>query len=178
MQMVIINNRLTDKQKLFFDRLSVYIDQPIYFYGSILRSDYIKGKSDIDIDIFTDNESSTIQKISNLLEINKSKFRKIVSNIHDKVVYGYKANYEDEINDIKVEISIYNNKYKHIVLNEHNNGRLMPFYMVFLLYILKFLYYQLGIIPINIYKSIKNTIMHPTDNNMFVITDRLHGKSY
>lgn len=66
-----INNRLTQNEKIFFDNLSNYIDKKIYFYGSIQRPDYIKGKSDIDIDIFTDNESSTIQKLCNFL--NKKK---------------------------------------------------------------------------------------------------------
>ena len=58
-----IKNNLTQNEEVFFENLSLYIDKEIYFYGSIWRHDYIKGKSDIDIDIFTDNESSTIQKL-------------------------------------------------------------------------------------------------------------------
>ena len=63
-----INKKLTDKQREFFNNLSIYIDKPIYFYGSIYRVDYLPGKSDIDIDIFTDNESSTIQILYNHIE--------------------------------------------------------------------------------------------------------------
>jgi tRNA nucleotidyltransferase (CCA-adding enzyme) len=47
-----INKRLTDRQKHFFNDLSIYINEPIYFYGSIYRTDYIPGKSDIDVDIY------------------------------------------------------------------------------------------------------------------------------
>ena len=42
--------------KDFFKRLENYLDDELYFYGSVNRSDYIHGKSDIDVAIFTDNE--------------------------------------------------------------------------------------------------------------------------
>ena len=98
-----INNRLTDKQKEFFNNLSIYIDKPIYFYGSIIRMDYIPGKSDIDIDIFTDNELSTINMLCNYLGLNKYDFRKSVYKINSKMVYGYKGKYEYKTKDISIK---------------------------------------------------------------------------
>ena len=50
--MDLINKRLTTNQKIFFDNFSQYMNQPLYFYGSIKRSDFIPGKSDIDIDVY------------------------------------------------------------------------------------------------------------------------------
>jgi len=60
---IINNNRLDDKQKIFFNRLKTCIGEPIYFYGSILRPDYTPKKSDIDICIYTDNIQATCMKL-------------------------------------------------------------------------------------------------------------------
>lgn len=64
-------NKLPDSTTNFLNNLSEYLQTPLYFYGSIQRYDYFPGKSDIDIDIFTDNEKSTISKLSNYLQIDK-----------------------------------------------------------------------------------------------------------
>ena len=47
-------NELSKNEKKFFEELSNYLETPILFFGSIQRSDYFPGKSDIDVDIFTD----------------------------------------------------------------------------------------------------------------------------
>jgi predicted nucleotidyltransferase len=56
-------NNLTPYSKHFFDSLSNYLDTKLYFFGSIQRRDYFPNSSDIDVDIFTDNEPGTILKI-------------------------------------------------------------------------------------------------------------------
>jgi hypothetical protein len=169
--MDVINDRLTKNEKIFFENLSLYIDNDIYFYGSIQRSDYIKGKSDIDIDIFTVNESSTILKLCNFLNIKKTEFRKSVYKIDKQMVYGYKAKYCDEIKKINVEISVYNDKYKDVVLNDHENGRCLPIYITVILMILKILYYNLGIIPDKLFKRCKRFLMNPGDELKFILVD-------
>jgi hypothetical protein len=166
-----INKKLTDKQKNFFNDLSIYIDQPIYFYGSIYRADYIPGKSDIDIDIFTDNESSTVQMLCNFLNKKKSDFRKSIYKLDSIVVRGYKGKYKDERNNIETEISIYNNKYKTLVLEEHNKAKNMSFYISFILLIVKFCYYNLGIISNDIYKILKLNLVNPGSEYKFILVD-------
>ena len=166
-----INNRLTNNEKIFFENLSNYIDKEIHFYGSIQRPDYVKGKSDIDIDIFTDNESSTIQKLCNFLNIKKSDFRKVFYKINNSMVYGYKSKYNDEINKIDVEISVYNDKYKTLVLYDHNNCRYLPSYTTILLFFIKFLYYTLGIMPNNVYRRLKQLLMNKNGEVKFIIVD-------
>jgi len=166
-----INKRLTEYQKDFFDKLSVYIDKPIYFYGSINRNDYLPGKSDIDIDIFTDNESSTISMLCTYLNLNKSSFRKSLYKINSKMVYGYKGNYEDELNNIKVEISIYNNKYKYIVLQDQEDSRILPLYVTILLLIVKFLFYNLGVISKQTYAKCKRYLMNNGGELKFILVD-------
>ena len=58
--------------------MSNYIDDEIYLYGSIRRMDYIPDKSDLDIDLFTDNENSLIYKLCNFLHLKKNDFKKVV----------------------------------------------------------------------------------------------------
>jgi predicted nucleotidyltransferase len=166
-----IKHKLTQSEQSFFENISEYIDKEIYFYGSIKRSDYIKGKSDIDIDIFTENENSTIQKLSNYLNIKKSEFRKIIYKTNNTLVYGYKTKYKDINNKINVEISIYNEKYKSLVLYDHNNGCFLPFYISFALIIVKLLYYNLGIISENSYKICKQFLMNPNNELRFILVD-------
>lgn len=166
-----INKRLTDKQKHFFNDLSIHINEPIYFYGSIYRTDYIPGKSDIDIDIFTDNESSTIQKLCNFLNIKKSQFRKSLNKIGSTVARGYKAKYKDDRNNIEVEISLYNNKYKNLVLEDHSKAKNMPLYISIILLIVKFCYYNLGILSEDVYKVLKLNLVNPGSEYKFILVD-------
>jgi predicted nucleotidyltransferase len=103
-----IKSKLTLNQQIFFENMSLYIDKELYFYGSIKRSDYIKGKSDIDVDIFTENENSIVHKLCNLLNLKKSDFRKIIYKTNNLLIYGYKTKYKDEVNKIDVEIPRWN----------------------------------------------------------------------
>jgi len=166
-----INKKLTDKQKQFFNNLSIHIDKPIYFYGSIYRSDYFPGKSDIDIDIFTDNEESTIQMLCSFLNISRNKFKKSFYKIGSTVVHGFKGKYKDEYNNIELEISVYNNKYKQIVLDDHNKCTSLPLYVSIILIIVKFLYYNLGIISNDTYKDVKRILMNPGAELKFILVD-------
>lgn len=163
-----IKNKLTSDEIIFFENMSMYIDKEIVFYGSIQRPDYIKGKSDIDIDIFTDNESSTIQQLCSFLDIQKYDFKKSVYKINDTMVYGSKVEYSDNSKNINVEISVYNEKYKNLVLYDHNNCRYLPFYITVVLYIIKFLYYNLGVMSNKMYKRCKRFLMNPNDEVKFV----------
>lgn len=166
-----VKNRLTKNETIFFENLSQFIDKELYFYGSIQRPDYIKGKSDIDVDIFTDNESSTIHKLCIFLNLKKSDFKKAVYKIKNSMAYGYKTKYIDEVNNINVEIAVYNEKYKNVVLYDHNNCRYLPLYVTCALFIIKFLYYTLGIMPNAMYKRCKQFLMNPGDELKFILLD-------
>lgn len=157
-------NEMTPYAKNFFNKLSMYLDSKIYFYGSIQRSDYFPQSSDIDADIFTENESSTITKLQNILGVKRYEFKKFVYRLHktNKIVHGIKVKYEDPLNNFSTEISIYNEKDKADVLLEHNSKLVLPFYISCLLIIIKYLYYVFGILPKDIYIYLKKIIM----NNM------------
>jgi hypothetical protein len=169
--MDLINKRLTYNQQQFFNSFSQYINQPLYFYGSIKRADFIPGKSDVDIDLFTENTSSTIQMVCNFLNVKRSDVKKFVYKINNKVVYGYKTKYEDDSIGVKMEISIYNIKYKQVILEDRKYGECLPFYIIFVLYIIKFLFYNLKIISKQTYKRCKRFLMNPGDELKFIEVD-------
>lgn len=166
-----IKKKLTQNEDIFFDNLSLYVDKEIYFYGSIQRPDYVKGKSDIDADIFTDNESSTIQQLCTFLNVKRSSFAKIVYKIDNTMINGYKIKYKDEIKNINVEISIYNDKFKNIVLYDHKNYSCLSFYVITALIILKFFHYTLGIIPESNYRKLKQFLINPSGEIRFISVD-------
>jgi hypothetical protein len=155
-------NEMPTYAKDFFYKLSNYLDTKIYYYGSIQRYDYFPQASDIDVDIFTDNEDSTISKLQIFLGLQKYKFKKFVYRLHktNKIVYGKKVKYEDVENKFSTEISIYLTKDKEEVLHEHNSKTNLPFYVSYMLLILKFFYYKLGFLSDNVYIYIKRLLMN------------------
>ena len=166
-----INNKLTENQKFFFNKLNNYIDDEteIFFYGSIKRFDYIKNKSDVDIDIFTNNENSIINKLSSFLNIRKNEIGKVVYKIDNTIVNGYKLKYEDTENKVFVEMSIYNFKYKYLVKKQHEHANKLPFYTLFALYVIKHFYYSLNIIDNKLYSKIKHFLIHGSNERNFIL---------
>jgi hypothetical protein len=164
-------NILTPEQRNFFDRLRNYIDKPIYFYGSIQRDDYFPGKSDFDIDIFTDNESSTIYALCNFLNLKKSDFKKSVYKVKNTIIYGYKVKYTDEASNVKMEMGLYNEKFKSIIMKDHLKDFYLPFYISIILVFIKFLFYKLQIISKETYKRLKRLIMNDNDELKFIVVD-------
>lgn len=162
------NNRLTENQRQFLDDMSIYINKPLHLYGSIHRADYIPGKSDIDIDVFTDNENSTIHLLCNFLNLKKYEVKKTVLKLNSLLVYGHKVQYEDTVKNINAEISIFNEKYKNVVMKEHNNARYLPFYLTIPLMIIKCLFYNLNLIHKNTYKRCKQYLMNNNDEMKFI----------
>ena len=155
-------NEMSQYAKEFFLKLGNYLDTQIYYFGSIQRDDYFPKSSDIDVDLFTDNESSIMIKLQNFLGVKKDKLKKFVYKLHktQKIVYGHKVKYEDPENNFFTEISIYNKKNKDDVLLEHNSKAILPIYVTVLLIILKFFYYKLQILPEEIYSYFKKIIMN------------------
>ena len=151
-------NKLTPEQEILLNGLSNYLDTKLFYYGSIQRSDYVPGKSDIDIDIFTDNEISTISKMQHFLHLAKSDFKKIVWKVrkYNKLTTGYKLKYTNDF--LKAEFSIYNEKYKHYILQEHNSKTILPLYCTILLNLLKISYYHLNILPTQYYAYLKRKV--------------------
>lgn len=153
-------NNLSPYISHFFHKLSKYLDKRLLFFGSVQRHDYFPGKSDIDVDIFTDNVSSTISKMQHFLKVSKNDFKKFIWRLNvNKIAHGYKIMYKEPENNFAAEFSIYDEKYKEEVLEEHNKKTILPFYASILLVILKFFYYKVDIIPHKTYAFLKKKIL-------------------
>ena len=157
-------NKLPIKTQEFLNKLKEYLDTKLYFYGSVQRLDFFPNKSDIDICIFTDNTQTMIHKLSSFLHIDKKKIKKIFLNIKNnskkyEIIYCYKTMYKNPKLNLILEFTICNEKYKKKMLNNCIKGFNLPFYIVVILTILKFIYYYLNLFSFKIYYKCKNVII-------------------
>jgi hypothetical protein len=173
--MEITKNELSPFEKAFFQKLSEYLNEPIYFYGSIQRDDYFPQLSDIDIDIFSHNEKDIVLKLQNYLNLERSDFKKFVYKIHETnvLVDGYKTIYTDKKNKLTVEIAVFNEKFKNAILVEHKSKFNMPYYITSILVLLKILHYNFSILPVFYYSKFKkiltNTLFDGNKSEFVVI---------
>ena len=162
-------NTVSDKTLSLFNQLKYYIDEDLFFYGSILRKDYIDGKSDIDISIFSENEYSTIKKLQHFLNADRREFRKIIWKLDGKIIIGYKIKC-DKYLGIKCEISVYNEVFKKYIMKEHFERPLSWSWSVhFLLKVVKFLHYNLSFIDSKTYSYLKRKIMNANIESEFLV---------
>jgi len=154
-------NIMPEYNNIFFDKLKNHLDLKIYFFGSVQRDDYFPKDSDIDVAIFTDNIKSTIFKLQSFLHKDYNDFKKFVWKLNNdnRLVKGYKIMYKEPQHNLAAEISIYDEKYKDSILQQHNGKRVLPFYATYALIIIKYLYYSLNIMPREWYIYLKNIIL-------------------
>lgn len=154
-------NKLTVIQQNFFKSFRKYIEQPLYFIGSIHRIDYFPGKSDLDIEVFTDNENSLLHKIITFLEIEEFIPRILVFESHDKLISSYKITYNKKLSTdiIKFDLLIYNIASKSCVIKDKLTDIRQPMIIVLILLIIKFLYYYTYLIDHSFYIWIKEQFM-------------------
>jgi len=164
-------NKLPEREQTFLTQLSAYIGIPLLYFGSVQRNDYFKGYSDVDIDVFTENEQSTLTKMQQFMKMPSRKFKKVAwrLNHNKRIVYGYKIMYKDP--EFVLEFSVYNNKFKEDILVEHLKKTVLPWYCTFLLIIIKTLYYVLGFMPEDAFKYLKRKVLTfciGTDDDEFI----------
>jgi hypothetical protein len=161
-------NELPIKLNRFLKKLGNYLDTPLYYYGSIQRKDYVAGQSDIDVAIFSDNENSVIAKMCNYLRVKRKDFKSFIKKTTTSIVYGYKIKYITntnesnpfesnpiESNPIECELSVFNITFKPVLMDHYNKTINAPIFILFLLYILKQIYYVFPIISKDTYRQIK-----------------------
>ena len=154
--------KLPRNAEVFFENLQSILQTKLYFFGSVQRYDYFPGSSDIDVDIFTDNIPSTISKMQHFLHMNKRKFKKFVWRLHNPdrtFARGYKVMYKSPDGSFVAEFSIYDEKFKKEILEEHLRKTELPFYASWALIVLKFFYYKLKLLDDKNFSYMKKTIM-------------------
>jgi predicted nucleotidyltransferase len=148
---------LPKKVQDFFKKIEESLDNKLYFYGSVTRSDYVPDKSDIDVAIFSNNEYSDMSKLQHILVVKKEDFIKIIWKLNGNIIYGYKI----KVKKLNCEISIFNNDFKEILVEEYTRPNKNTSIFIFLMiYLLKLFYYQIPIIPKKNYIETKRYIMN------------------
>lgn len=161
----ISKNKLTLEESKLLNGLSDYLEIPLYYYGSIQRNDYVPSESDIDVAIFTDNEKSTLIKMQNYLNMDRHNFKRVLWKLkkNNTITYGYKIKYNN--NKMKIEFAIYNEKFKADIIEYQTSCINIPFYISFMLYILKLIYYKLHFLSLPVYSSLKRKIFSLVDGS-------------
>jgi hypothetical protein len=161
----ISKNKLTLEEEKLLNGLSDSLELPLYYYGSIQRNDYVVGKSDIDVAIFTDNENSILMKMQNYLHVNRYNFTRVLWKLknNNTVTYGYKLKYNK--NNMHIEFAIYNQKFKSDIIAYQNTTISIPFYITWMLHILKIIYYQYNLISLPFYSYLKRKIFSLVDGS-------------
>lgn len=149
-----IEQKLDKKEYDFFYRFQQQLELPLYFIGSINRSDFMKGKSDLDIEVFSENVTSTKYQIEYLFDYYKKKDPKyIVFKIHGTPISGYK--YYLKNTGIFFDFTIYKKESQEIVLHQRKIENDIPLVLIIFLIVIKYLYYYLYIINSTQYSFIK-----------------------
>ena len=156
-----IKERLTEQNYIFLKKFQEYIGNELILFGSIKRFDFLQKYSDIDIAIISDNIQNTLVRLKNFLNIDKTKIRKLFQKLPNtnNIIHGYKINYDNIDNNLSLEIILYDEKYRQQIINSVNNSNSIPFYITYILLIIKLLHYKLNIISNESLKYIKRCIM-------------------
>ena len=165
-------DRLDEYKYNFLFDLQKNLNEELIFFGSINRMDYFKDKSDVDIVIITENSKSLLFKIQHYLNIDKTQIKKIYQQFtkkSTKIVRGYKIKYVDVDSDFTFDIAIYDEKYRCFVMENINKHNTMPAFLSILLYILKFMFYKLHLLPASFFIQMKNALFYFQYNNTFFI---------
>lgn len=157
---------LTMNQSIFLSQLRNEMNRKIYFYGSIVRGDYIPSLSDIDVLYFADDTKTECEKMLRFMKKNKKhenvrvKSKRFLyhSSTIKHIISGYKVKYEDMENAVPIEVTIYDKKYEDAILAEQQKKSNIPFWMAWMLIVLKVLAYKFKFIPKELFKKIKEKL--------------------
>ena len=167
--MEIPKHPLTHNQSLFLSQLRTFMNEPVYFYGSILRGDYIQGLSDIDVLMFYDDDVLANNKLVKYFKYLATKEPQ--ENIHikstrfiyhsketKKIISGYKVKYQDIEKAIPVEITIYKKEHQKLMLDEQKKKADVNIFITWFLIIFKILAYRYRLISEEMFKFVKEKL--------------------
>jgi hypothetical protein len=166
-------NPLTYEQRQFFSTVAPYIGLPFYYFGSIQRSDYIPGISDIDVDIFSPQPEKIARRLAYMLQGPYVSLKRVWWKMEDPFggdpteIKGYKVKYKRPViegatrEQLKVEFSIYDENVKHLVLKKHREQMFVSPYVSTLLLFMKWAFRKNWI-----YHAVKKQLL--SRNDIFV----------
>lgn len=149
--MLTTRNKFTEEQRQFLSTLGSFVGSPFYYFGSIQRSDYIVGKSDIDVDIFSYQPEKMAKRLLHLLCSPYVSIKRILFKFDGNEVTGFKVKYkrpplDPTVTDVlKVEFSVYDEKDKQLILEKHRKQIFISPYISAILFFMKLLFKKSGI---------------------------------
>lgn len=135
-----ILHKLPYATQTFLLKLQNALNEPLYYFGSVTRMDYIPG-CDIDAALFSHNPASILIQLQHILDIPRTQIKRQVTHVKHRMCYGHKINYKNSDNTIKLELVIYDEQYKPDLLEHYKKSTNAPTYICFILLFLKCLSY-------------------------------------
>jgi hypothetical protein len=170
-------NQLPSPVQQYIHRLSHQLQLQPYYYGSVQRLDYFPGLSDVDIAYFTDNVSSSLSTLSYALDVKVSDIKGFLTLLSSdktgkkQMIRGHKIGVFEPETNVYIEISLFQEKDKDIVLEYKNKDIHLPLYIVYTFMILKCISYYTIFLPLPVFNQIKNQILnqyHGNHSTLFV----------
>jgi len=128
-----------EETRLFFERLSEFMELPLYFYGSIQRWDYLPGCSDVDVAMFTPHMENAVIQLQSYFDIPREKIKRIQWRLDGHTIRGYKVHSTE--GELSFDISLFHEKDKRRVLRQYKKEANRPLWVLFVLLLLKYIYY-------------------------------------
>jgi len=152
-----IRGKLNKMNYEYFLELQEQLDLPLFFIGSIARSDFIQDKSDLDLEVFTDNMKSTKLKIESLFKYHqiKNENRFITFSINNIPISGYKYLFKIARTNTYFDLTIYKKSCQELLLHHRGIEINIPFIVSVFFFIIKFLHFHLNVIDKKKYSYIK-----------------------
>jgi hypothetical protein len=132
---------------------------PLYVYGSVVRGDYVPGRSDVDLCLFTDAEDLAVLEACHWFGIARDAFHDVVWKLNGVLIYGQKAKFVGE-GDVRGEIAIYDSVFRGAVLQECRRGFGLSWPVQWMLMLLKIVYYYTPLLPHGAYKRLKRWLFN------------------
>lgn len=162
-----VKKKLSPEQYQIFLNLQKTINTPIYFIGSIIRYDYFKGNSDLDIEVFSNNISNTFYKIIHFFNQMQYEPLIFIFTCDNDIISGYKGTFyyyaEKKLN--RVDLMLYKKDCKPLLMKHRIIDTQLPIYSIIFLTILKICYYNLHLFSSTIYTRMKRKHMLFIDPN-------------
>ena len=158
-----VANKLTPEQLIFFLKLNNILSGRLKFFGSIARKDYRIGKSDVDVQFFSENSQSDLLILSYFLQENSVDFISRFVKFKPSPFYtisGFKYTIK---NPFKCDILVFDVNNEDALTTQHKRAVVIPFIYLLLLRIIK-LCLKINLISQETFFSLKRIIWNYYNN--------------
>ena len=132
-----VAHKLTPEQLIFFLKLNNILNGRLQFFGSIARKDFTIGKSDVDVQIFSENSQSDLLILSHFLQENGVDFISRFVKFKPNPLYTISGFKHTIKSPFKSDILVFDANNEDILTMQYKRAIVIPFVYLLLLKILK-----------------------------------------